>query len=51
MLTMRHKDDKWTRIVYFSYDKNKTPIEKHVTFKFEWNLERLVSAYEKNGEI
>jgi hypothetical protein len=36
---IRCKDEKWTRIVNMSYDSKETPIEKHVTFKFKWNLE------------
>jgi hypothetical protein len=49
MLTMQCKDDKWTRIRNISFNDNKTPIKKHVTFKYERNLKRLASIYEKNG--
>jgi hypothetical protein len=43
MLTLRCKDDKWTRITNTRSDANKTPIEKHVTFKFDWDLESLAN--------
>jgi hypothetical protein len=50
MLTLQCKDEKWTRITNVSYNANNTPIEKHVTFKFEWNLERLARVYyDKKG--
>ncbi len=51
MLTVKHMDEKWTRIVHVSYDKNEMPMEKHVTFKFKWDLERLTHEFEKNGAI
>jgi hypothetical protein len=47
MLTLRHKEDKWTRIVNVSYNDNEIPIEKHFTFKFEWNLFGKVGELDK----
>ena len=51
MLMLRRKDDKWTRIINCCYNANKTPLEKHVTYKFEWDLDRVAKEYDRNAEI
>jgi hypothetical protein len=51
MLTVKRVDEKWTRIVHVTYDKSGMPKEKHVTFKFKWDMERLTHEFDKNGEI
>jgi hypothetical protein len=51
MLTSRHKDEKCTRVVNVCYDANAVmPIGKHITFKSDWDLDRLANIYEKKGE-
>jgi hypothetical protein len=47
MLTLRHKEVKWTRIVNVSYKGNEIPIEKYFTFKFTWNLFGKVGELDK----
>jgi hypothetical protein len=41
MLTIRHVDKKWTRIIDVCYDKNEKPMEEHVTDKFKWTFDMI----------
>ncbi len=52
MLTIRHKDEKRTSIVTVRYGAaDEMPMEKHINFKFSWDMERLASMYyEKEGQ-
>jgi hypothetical protein len=44
MLTLKRHNDKWTRIIHVTYNLNETPMEKHVTYKFPWDLDRVAKA-------
>jgi hypothetical protein len=51
MLTLKWHDDKRTRIIHVTYDLNETPMEKHVTYKFPLNLDRVAKEYKNKAEI
>jgi hypothetical protein len=51
MLTLKQHDDNWTQIIHVTYNFNKTPMEKYVTYKFLWDMDRLAKEYKKKVEI
>jgi hypothetical protein len=51
MLKLKGHDDNPTRIIHVTYNFNETPMEKHVTYKFPWDMDRLAKENEKKAEI
>jgi hypothetical protein len=41
MLTLKQHDDKWTQIIHVTYNFNKTAMEKHVTYKYPSDMDRV----------
>jgi hypothetical protein len=51
MLTLKRHDDNWTQIIHVTYTFDGKPIEKHVTYKFPRDMDRVGKEYKKKAKI